>query len=59
MVMMKIRTRRVGKYVEVTVNYCGSTVDSGFLAEEEARNLAEHLREIADELEMTFNKGEE
>lgn len=53
--MMQIKTRYVSKYVEIIIEDCGDKIDCGLLEDWEARNLAEHLREISDELGLMFN----
>ena len=47
---MNIRVRPVGKYVDVTVYTDNATLEFGLLNDAERAELAEHLREVADDL---------
>jgi len=47
---MNIKVRPVGKYVDVTVYANSATLELGLLADVERAELAEHLRETANDL---------
>ena len=47
---MNIKVRTVGKYVDVTVYADNATLELGLLTDVERAELAEHLREAADQL---------
>lgn len=47
---MNIRVRPVGKYVDVTIYADNETLELGLLNDAECKELAEHLREAADDL---------
>ena len=47
---MNIKVRPVGKYVDVTVYADNATLELGLLTHVERAELAEHLREAANEI---------
>lgn len=47
---MNIKVRTVGKYVDVTVYVDNATLELGLLTDVGRAELAEHLREAANEL---------
>ena len=55
---MTITTREINgvhcpkekRYIEIIVNHDGTRIDTGFLDYEERKKLAEHLKDIVDDL---------
>jgi hypothetical protein len=47
---MLITVRRFGQYADVSVSTVHGTLEIGLLTEIERKQLAEHLREISEEL---------
>jgi hypothetical protein len=47
---MNIKVRWMGKYVDITVYADNATLELGVLNANERKQLAEHLREVADDL---------
>ena len=56
---MNIKVRTVGKYVDVTVYVDNATLELGLLTHVERAELAEHLRETANDLWPLTNELEE
>ena len=50
---MKLIVHRYGKFADVVFQDCGTTMELSCLNQAEQSDLAEHLREIADELSPT------
>ena len=47
---MNIKVRSLSKYISVEVKFDRATYGVGILDHKEAKELAEHLREVADDL---------
>ena len=54
---MNIKVRQVGKYVDVTVYVNNATLELGLLNAIERADLAEHLREVSDEIWPLADEG--
>ena len=54
---MKLSTHWFGKYADVTVQHDGATIEVCLLNQAERTELADHLREIANELSPTSEEN--